>query len=349
MKKQPLISFCISTYQRPKFLKATIQAILKQKSNDFEIIISEDPSENNSDTTIRKFRSTKIVYLKNQKHLGMTKSYNKTIALAKGKFITLLADDDPPTRNMLEIFIQTHRKYPKAKAFFGASFVNITTQKIEKVVHLKRGITSLVNKKMPYGSTKVLPPQLFFKMFFEQEIFPHYQWTAAVIARELVKKIKGVPDYNSAHFIDYAYLLKIARLTDFVIINKELAVFALHELSYGKRLDTLDEYKRGAIGFDKIISKLAQQLNCTKEYKHFLSNYIIMFLLNRFEHYKMHGYKINTKILLDVYDDLAKKLPFLEKRRTEIYLKLTYPYLYNLANISRAEYGKIKSKLWKNL
>jgi len=347
MKNLPLVSFCISTYKRPKFLKSTIEAILRQKYNNLEIIISEDPSENTSEEVVKSFKLKNIIYHKNKTSLGMVKSFNKAFSLSKGEFVSILADDDPPTEDMLEIFEKTLKAYPDMKAFFGASYVDITTKKIEKVTDLKLGLNSLVNKNKKYGTVEILKPEMFFKSFLKMELFPHYLWNASLISRDLVERIKGVPDYDSAHFIDYAYLLKIASQTNFVVINKELGIFALHELSYGKKKDTLEEYKRGVIEFDRIISPLADKLGCSREYQKFVTDIVIMFLINRLEHYRIHKYNVEPNSLFQVYDDLSKDLTFFNKRRNETYLKLNFYSLYKFLNIIRETYGNIKMQMKK--
>lgn len=347
--KQPFISFCIATYQRPKFLKSTIESILKQKYKNIEIVISEDPSEETSEKVVKSFKSDKIIYHRNKNHLGMTKSYNKAISLSKGDFIVLLADDDPPTDDMLETFLKAFKKYPNKKAFWGASYAKITTSEIEKITNLKKGLNSLVNKNMKYADTEVLEPKVFFKKFFRQEIFPHYQWTTAIIAKDLIEKTDGIPDYDSAHFIDYAYLLKIAKKTEFVIINKELGSFALHKLSYGKRKDTLDEYKRGVIGFDKTISKLAYDFGLRKDYQKFLTNYVIMFLVGRLEFYRIHKIPVDPKSLFKVYNDLCKNLAFFKKRKKEVYIRLNFYYAYRLISQLRGIYGLFKLQIAQRL
>ena len=344
----PLVSFCISTYRRPEFLKSTIEIILRQKYPNIEITISEDPSENTSEQMVKSFKSNKIIYRKNSKHMGMVKSFNKAFSLSKGDFVSIMADDDPPTAYMLEVFAKTLEEYPDMKAFWGASYADIKTKKIADVTHLHPGLNSLTSKDREYGSIEILEPQLFFKRFFKQDIFPHYLWNASLVSRDLVKEISGVPDYNSAHFSDYAYLLKIAAKTKFIIINKELAIFTLHELNYGRKKNTLEEYKRGVIGFDKTISKLANKFGCEKEYQKFLSDYVLMFLLNRLEHYEEHKYDINPKELFKIYVYLSKSLPFLKRRLMEAYLKLNFFQSYKKIDFLRKIYGDIKLELINN-
>lgn len=346
MKKQPLVSFCIATYKRSDFLKSTIEIILNQKYKNIEIVISEDNSPKTSEKLIKSFKSNRIIYHKNRTHLGMVKSFNKAFSLSHGDFVTILADDDPPTPTMLQDFEKAYRKYPKIKAFWGGSYADITTEKIANITHLEVGLNSLINKDKKYGATRILKSKQFLKDFFRQQIFPHYLWNASLVSRELVEKTNGVPEYDSAHFSDYAYLLEIAAQTPFVIINKEMAIFTLHELNYGRGKDTLEEYKRGAIGFDKIAASLAKKFDCEKDYQKFMSDYIIMFLLNRLEHYKAHKYDISTKALFNVYQDLGKNLTFLKKRERELYVKLSFYYkyknIYAAVNAARKIYGKLK-------
>lgn len=343
--KLPLVSFCISTYKRPGFIKSTIETILAQKYKDIEIVISEDDSDNTCEEVVKSFKSKKIIYYKNITHLGMVKSFNKAFSLSHGDFVTIMADDDPPTKDMLETFEKVFKKYPKAKAFWGASFVNITTKKIEKINRLKVGFNSLISKNRKYANVEVLKPKEFFKDFFTQQIFPHYLWNASLISRSLFKNNKPVPEYNSAHFSDYAYLLKVADKTNFVIINKEMASFTLHEQNYGRGKDTISEYKKGVVGFDKIASNLARKYNCQKEYEEFLANYVSMFLINRFEHFKTHKIKVSSKDLLIVYSDLSKSIRFLKKGEKNLNFKLNNYKLNSAISLAKKSYGSFKNFL----
>lgn len=345
MVSSPLISFCIATYKRPEFLKLTIEAILRQKYDNLEIVISEDPSENTAEKVVKKFKSKKIIYHKNKTRLGMVKSFNKALSLCKGEFVNILTDDDPPTDDFLETFAAVIKKYPNMKILVGGSYANITTKKIEKVTNLKIGLNSLINKKKPYGHMEKMKPELFIKNFLTGELFPHYQWNAGITARSILRKVSGVPDYNSAHFIDYALLIKIASLSDVVVINKELAIFALHELSYGKRKDTLAEYKRGVVGFHKSVISIVKKLDLEKNYQEFVKKYITIFLVNRLQHYRIHRYDVDPKSLFKIYADLSNSLPFLKTHKTKLYLKLNYYRLYQKLNSARKIYGNTKLKL----
>ena len=94
MIKEPFFSIIIPTYNRAKDLKFAINCILMQDFENFELVISNNNSIDNTDDIIKGFKDKRIVYIKNKTNLGWIKSLNKAIALAKGSYIILQGDDD---------------------------------------------------------------------------------------------------------------------------------------------------------------------------------------------------------------------------------------------------------------
>lgn len=329
--KYPLVSFCIATYKHPEILRSTVNAILNQEYPNLEIIVSDNDPEGSAGKIINAFNSKKIIYNKNKSNLGMVKNFNKAFSLSSGSFVIILADDDPPTKNMLSIFKTLYIKYPNAKAFLGACYVDITSEKIGEITHLKKGANSFINPSKKYGQVDILGPKEFYRQFLSMRLFPHYLWSAGLFSRDIVSQIKGVPDYGSPHFSDYAFLLKIAAKNNFVAINRELATNSIHEYSYGKELASIKDYEKGVLGFNKEISKTAYQLGYKEEFEKFISKMVIMFLVDRFTFYKRHGYKIDPKFLYNTYKDLGKKLTFLKKNDNELYLRLYFYFPFNKA------------------
>lgn len=94
MIKNPFFSIIIPTYNRAKDLKFAIQCILMQDFENFEIVISNNNSIDNTDDIVKGFKDKRIVYIKHKTNLGWIKSLSKAIALAKGSYIILQGDDD---------------------------------------------------------------------------------------------------------------------------------------------------------------------------------------------------------------------------------------------------------------
>ena len=63
---KPLISFCISTFNRETFLREQIQLLLKQTFTDFDIVISDNDPQGSALKAVEKFNNPKIKYFSNK-------------------------------------------------------------------------------------------------------------------------------------------------------------------------------------------------------------------------------------------------------------------------------------------
>lgn len=90
----PKFSVVISVYNKEKFVQETIQSVLDQTIQDFEIVIVNDKSTDNSEQVITSIPSEKITYLPLEKNVGAGAARNIGIKAAQGDFIALLDGDD---------------------------------------------------------------------------------------------------------------------------------------------------------------------------------------------------------------------------------------------------------------
>lgn len=97
----PLISVIVPTYKRTDFLKLTLQSILKQTFQDFEVIIVDDGTPNDDNLILCRTFS-KVKYIKIENSGGPAKPRNVGIREAKGKYIAFVDDDDLWSPDKLE-------------------------------------------------------------------------------------------------------------------------------------------------------------------------------------------------------------------------------------------------------
>lgn len=92
----PKISIIICTYNREDFIKRAIESALSQSFSDFEIIIMDDASSDNTERIVRDLiqNNTRIKYVRNDVNLGISRNRNKGATLAKGQYIAILDSDD---------------------------------------------------------------------------------------------------------------------------------------------------------------------------------------------------------------------------------------------------------------
>lgn len=92
--KNPFFSIIIPTHNRANDLKLAIKCILMQDFVDFEIIVSDNHSKDETENVIKEFKELRIKYIKNKKDIGWIANLQKAISKAKGKYIILHGDDD---------------------------------------------------------------------------------------------------------------------------------------------------------------------------------------------------------------------------------------------------------------
>jgi len=102
---KPLVSIILPTYNSSKYLPAALTSIKKQKTKNYELIIVNDASKDNTEIIIQKFKhlfGKKLIYLENSVRAGPVKARNKAIKISKGQYIAFLDADDTWHKSKLE-------------------------------------------------------------------------------------------------------------------------------------------------------------------------------------------------------------------------------------------------------
>jgi glycosyltransferase involved in cell wall biosynthesis len=112
----PLVSICTPTYNRPEFLRRTIESCLAQTCQDFEIIITDNSTNDESAQMVAKMRDPRIRYHSNNGNIGSLENYRKAVSLLRGKYVQILADDDLLKPKFLELTVNVFEKNPTVGA-----------------------------------------------------------------------------------------------------------------------------------------------------------------------------------------------------------------------------------------
>jgi glycosyltransferase involved in cell wall biosynthesis len=94
MAVTPLISILMPVYNAEKYVQQAIQSILNQTHADWELLILNDGSTDNSKSLIREFSDARIKYAEQPNNLGYLRTCNSLFEKASGDFITFLDADD---------------------------------------------------------------------------------------------------------------------------------------------------------------------------------------------------------------------------------------------------------------
>lgn len=142
--KTPFISIGIASYNYEQFLPRALEAIKRQTFKNYEIIIVDDASSDNSIKVIKDFKSRNqdlsINLIINEKNEGILATKNKIIKYSKGKYLILCDSDDYMDDNCLEVLAYTAKSTNADRVISEVKVID-ESGKIERIV------------KMPYNKT----------------------------------------------------------------------------------------------------------------------------------------------------------------------------------------------------
>ncbi len=98
-KNKPKISVILPTYNSAEFIKESILSILNQSIRDFELLIIDDCSTDNTFQILNLINDHRIIVYRNEQNLGLTKTLNVGLQLSRGEYIARMDADDISHKN----------------------------------------------------------------------------------------------------------------------------------------------------------------------------------------------------------------------------------------------------------
>lgn len=135
MNECPKISVVVPVYNVEKYIATCLESLINQTFKNFEIILIDDASSDNSLTIIKEFqkKDDRIILFEQEKNLGAAAARNKGIELSKGKYIQFLDSDDFFEKDLLEKMLNKIEEFNAQIAVCSSKkvddFNNITERK----------------------------------------------------------------------------------------------------------------------------------------------------------------------------------------------------------------------------
>jgi glycosyltransferase involved in cell wall biosynthesis len=90
----PLVSIVLPTYTRAHLLGHAIRSVLGQTYRNFELIVIDDNSKDNTPEVVRSFADPRIRYYRNEENLKLPRGLNRGFELSRGEYLTWTSDDN---------------------------------------------------------------------------------------------------------------------------------------------------------------------------------------------------------------------------------------------------------------
>lgn len=187
MEMMPLISVVMPSYNAEKYIHKAIYSVLNQSYTNFELIVVDDCSIDNTLNILRELskKHLNIKVFSNEKNLGVSKTRNKGILEAKGEYIALIDSDDIWTDEKLAKQVELLSNYEAQIAYCSYGFINEKDQQIKKpfIVPAKTNFNKMLTKSVISCSTALIKSDLLKENLFN----PNYYHEDYVLWMQLLK------------------------------------------------------------------------------------------------------------------------------------------------------------------
>ncbi|MDI1354701.1 MAG: glycosyltransferase [bacterium] len=315
---EPLVSVILPVYNAGEFLKEAIKSILTQSYSNFEFIIINDGSSDDSEKVILSYNDSRVRYI-SQVNQGLGATLNTGLSLAKGTFIARQDQDDisHPTRLKKQVdFLELHSNI---------LLLGTRAQIVEKG-----------SQQMKFHNHATHPADLKFDLLFNNP-FVH----SSVMFRKEVTDLIGVynPDRNA--YEDYDLWSRMASRGDVANLSEVLVDYRHHEKGLSKNLSNFSEhalFEQGKANLEQLLGLKEEVLNDVLALFH--SNYDLYSGTSAKS--LENGMKLIADKIYNLYPDEKLRV---EERKNQ-YLKIVR-YRLNIFNREKFKTSPLKVLLLK--
>lgn len=241
-KSNPLVSVLMTSFNREKFIAEAIESVLCSTYHNFELIIVDDCSEDDTLAIANNFakKDNRISVYLNSNNLGDYPNRNKAASYAKGKYLKYLDSDDTMSSDCLDVMVSGMEANPECA--FGVSSRSLENAQIH------------------------LPTQTYQIHFFERGILD-ISPSGSIIRNDVFKSEQGFWELRCVS--DFEFWLRLALKFPMIEFQKDLILWREHE---GQEIHLgNEEYLKHNLRI--LAEKISESSLSNEDKKTILSNY----------------------------------------------------------------------------
>ena len=306
MKKNLNVSIIIPTYNCARLIGRAIESVLNQTYRDFELIIVDDSSTDNTEKIIKKFQEQdkRVKYIRHEKNRGGSAARNTGIKNAKGEYIAFQDSDDEwlpeKLKKQMEVFKNTSSKV-------GVVYTGFWRIKDNKKTYI------------PQSWVKQKDDNIYFEL-----LKGNFVGTPTILIKKKCFKKVGIFDEKLPRLQDWELVIRLSKYYDFKCIDEPLLI------SYYTTDSISANHKALIEALELILTKHYKNFNNYKEIlsRHYFDLGRILYLDGNLINGRRYFIKAIKKYPLNIKYSLSYFVSFFGLRTfnkvTKIYHKLKY-------------------------
>jgi glycosyltransferase involved in cell wall biosynthesis len=231
------VTIAIPTYKRLDYLREAVSSALAQNHHNIEVLISQDPTENGLDDSIRTWcqnlanQDLRVRYRFNAHNLGLAGNWNACVDAAEGEYIVIIGDDDRLLPNFVETLLSAADLNTNV-VFSNHYLINSQSDRLEQESYqwTKKYQRDLISPGL------LIQPE---RSVWQNSI----PISASLIRTQDAQKLRFKEDLNTP---EIEFFIRLAQLNShFVFVPEYLAEYRVHQNSAttaGLRIEKLVQY-----------------------------------------------------------------------------------------------------------
>ena len=206
MRDIGLISIIMAAYNAASTIETAISSVLAQTCTDFELIVINDCSRDDTADKVKAFRDERIVLLENENNMGVSQTRHRGALTAKSEWIAILDSDDAWEPDKLEKQIRLAAETGAELLYTGSAFMTADGKRMNAVLEVPETVT--------------------YRRLLKQNILSN---SSALVRRELFLQNETPDDTLHEDFACWLKILKSGRTA--YGINEPLLIYRLSDSS----------------------------------------------------------------------------------------------------------------------
>ena len=233
----PLISVIMNCYNGDKYLEKSINSLISQTYQNWELIFWDNNSQDESKNIFKKFQDKRLKYYHNNETTTLYKARNLAIEKSEGELLTFLDVDDYWSPKKLKFQVDFFLKFPDINFVYGNYYILNEKLKMKKIALKKK---DLISGKI-------------YNSLIEK-------YNVGLVSICLRKKIFDKFDERFEIIGDFDLTLKLSKNNVFGVIHEPLSYYRFHEKNFSllnkkKHFDELTIWYNENLKKDKNISQ----------------------------------------------------------------------------------------------
>jgi len=217
MNAMPRVSIGLPVYNGENYLAESLEALLGQSYEDFELIISDNASTDGTAEICRRYQKqdSRIRYFRQPRNIGCAPNHNFVIEHARGELFKTASHDDLYARDLLKLCVAALDEYPQV----------VLAHAWSAEIDGSGGVTELV--EYPVNTAAPRAPERFRSMLFDG-------WGDDEGGVVRMKVLRQTPLHDSYHFADRTFTAELALHGPFYMVPDRLYFRRSHPGQGGK-------------------------------------------------------------------------------------------------------------------